>query len=45
MLATVHPSSILRAADEDARHRELQQFTNDLRAVAKALARPQKRDT
>ena len=38
VLATVHPSSILRAPDEDARHREMQQFTNDLRAVAKALA-------
>jgi uracil-DNA glycosylase family protein len=37
MLATVHPSSILRAPDEEARHREMAQFTNDLRVVARAL--------
>ncbi|HJZ78237.1 MAG TPA: UdgX family uracil-DNA binding protein [Vicinamibacterales bacterium] len=45
VLATVHPSSILRAPDEEARHRELQQFTDDLRAVAKALARSRTRGT
>jgi uracil-DNA glycosylase family protein len=39
VLATVHPSSILRAPDDDARHREMQQFTDDLRTVAKALTR------
>jgi len=44
VLATVHPSSILRAPDEEARRREMQQFTSDLRTVAKALARPRKRD-
>ena len=38
VLATVHPSSILRAPDEEARHRELQQFTNDLRTAARALS-------
>jgi len=38
VLATVHPSSILRAPDEEARHREMKQFTNDLRAVARALS-------
>jgi uracil-DNA glycosylase family protein len=37
VLATVHPSSILRAPDEEARHREMKQFTNDLRVVARAL--------
>jgi len=37
VLATVHPSSILRAPDEEARHREMAQFTNDLRVVARAL--------
>ena len=37
--ATVHPSSILRAPDDDARHREMGQFTEDLRTVAKALKR------
>ena len=38
VLATVHPSSILRAPDDEARRRELQQFTDDLRAVARALS-------
>ena len=38
VLATVHPSSILRAPDDEARHRELKQFTNDLRTVARALS-------
>ena len=33
--ATVHPSSILRAPDEDSRHREMQLFINDLRVIAK----------
>src|SRR5204862_2598780 len=37
VLATVHPSSILRAPDEDARRREMKQFIDDLRAVARAL--------
>jgi uracil-DNA glycosylase len=37
VLATVHPSSILRAPDDEARHREMRQFTDDLRAVARAL--------
>jgi len=39
VLATVHPSSILRAPDEEARHREMKRFTDDLRAVARALSR------
>jgi DNA polymerase len=38
VLATVHPSSILRAPDDEARHREMQQFTNDLRTAARALS-------
>ena len=37
VLATVHPSSILRAPDDEARQREMQQFVDDLRIVAKAL--------
>jgi len=37
LTATVHPSSILRAPDEDARHREMAQFVDDLRAVARHL--------
>jgi uracil-DNA glycosylase family protein len=36
-LATVHPSSILRAPDEEARQRERALFVEDLRVAAKAL--------
>jgi DNA polymerase len=32
--ATVHPSSILRAPDDEARHREMQLFIADLRVIA-----------
>jgi uracil-DNA glycosylase len=35
--ATVHPSSILRAPDEETRHREMEQFVRDLRMVARRL--------
>jgi DNA polymerase len=35
--ATVHPSSILRAPDEETRHREMEQFVKDLRMVARRL--------
>ena len=38
VIATVHPSSILRAPDEDARHSQMQAFINDLKLVAE-LAR------
>ncbi len=34
VIATVHPSSILRAPDPDRRHRELALFLEDLRTVA-----------
>lgn len=37
ILATVHPSSILRAPDEDARHEEMRLFVDDLRKVAAQL--------
>lgn len=33
-LATVHPSSILRAPDDDTRHEEMRRFVDDLRKVA-----------
>ena len=36
--ATVHPSSILRARDDDARHAERRAFTSDLQAVADFFA-------
>ena len=35
--ATVHPSSVLRAADEEARRRERLALVQDLRTVARAL--------
>ena len=35
-IATVHPSSILRAPDQEARQREYALFVEDLRAAAKA---------
>jgi uracil-DNA glycosylase family protein len=35
--ATVHPSSILRAPDEGARHEQYESLVDDLRAVAKHL--------
>ena len=35
--ATVHPSSILRAPDDDSRHREMAHFVADLRRVADEL--------
>jgi DNA polymerase len=37
VLATVHPSSILRAPDEDTRHEEMRRFVEDLRVVARVL--------
>jgi len=38
VLATVHPSSILRAPDDEARREELRRFTDDLRAAGRALS-------
>jgi DNA polymerase len=38
VLATVHPSSILRAPDDVARHRETERFIEDLRRAARLLA-------
>ena len=35
--ATVHPSSILRAPDEDTRHEEMAKFIADLKKIARAL--------
>jgi uracil-DNA glycosylase family protein len=39
IMATVHPSSILRAPDEATRHAEKRQFINDLKKVAHVLAK------
>jgi uracil-DNA glycosylase family protein len=38
VIATVHPSSILRAPDDAAREHEMKLFIADLRAVAKVIA-------
>src|SRR3954471_24178958 len=39
MLATVHPSSILRAPDDETRRLERQKFVEDLRVMAEYLGR------
>ena len=38
VMATVHPSSILRAPDRETRHAEMKRFVADLRKVARLLA-------
>jgi uracil-DNA glycosylase family protein len=38
VLATVHPSSILRAPDDETRRVEMRRFIDDLRKVAEAIA-------
>jgi len=37
IIATVHPSSILRAPDEETRHTEMARFIEDLRVVARQI--------
>ena len=37
IIATVHPSSILRAPDDETRHREMSHFIQDLRGVSALL--------
>ncbi len=37
VMATVHPSSLLRAPDDETRHREMERFVADLRKVAERL--------
>jgi uracil-DNA glycosylase len=36
-LATVHPSALLRAPDEETRHREIRRFIDDLRKIAEIV--------
>jgi uracil-DNA glycosylase family protein len=36
VMATVHPSSILRAPDQQTRHDEMQRFSADLKKIARA---------
>ena len=38
VLATVHPSSLLRAPDAEARRRETKRFVDDLKTVARFLS-------
>jgi uracil-DNA glycosylase family protein len=38
VLATVHPSSILRAPDDESRHAEMKKFVEDLKTVAKVIS-------
>jgi DNA polymerase len=38
VMATVHPSSILRAPDEGARREEMRRFVNDLKTIATEIA-------
>jgi uracil-DNA glycosylase family protein len=38
VVATVHPSAILRAPDDEARRREFEAFVGDLTAVRRALS-------
>lgn len=40
VMATVHPSSILRAPDDDTRHEEMRKFVADLKKVAVRLRVP-----
>jgi DNA polymerase len=37
VIATVHPSSILRTTDDDERHREMKRFVADLEKIAAVL--------
>jgi DNA polymerase len=37
VVATVHPSSILRAPDEETRHLEMARFIEDLKKIAKVI--------
>ncbi|MFZ3214135.1 MAG: uracil-DNA glycosylase family protein [Terriglobales bacterium] len=37
VMATVHPSSMLRAPDDETRHREIERFIADLKVLARAL--------
>lgn len=37
VMATIHPSAILRAPDEQSRHEEMRRFVEDLKKIAGAL--------
>src|SRR5204863_10150385 len=37
VIATIHPSAIMRAPDDEAREQEMKRFIGDLRTVAKRI--------
>ena len=39
IMATVHPSSILRAPDDETRHAEKRRFIDDLKKVARVISK------
>jgi uracil-DNA glycosylase family protein len=39
IMATVHPASILRAPDDETRHKEKQRFIDDLKKVARVISK------
>ncbi len=45
IMATVHPSSVLRAPDDETRRAELARFIDDLRVLARALERLREGET
>jgi uracil-DNA glycosylase len=45
VIATVHPSSILRARDDETRRAEMARFVEDLKTVARELARGARRES
>jgi DNA polymerase len=45
VIATVHPSSILRARDDETRRAEMARFVNDLKVAARELARGARRES
>lgn len=43
VIATVHPSAILRAPDDETRHEEMERFIDDLKLVAKIIRTKQRK--
>lgn len=42
VMATVHPSSILRAGDHESRHLQMESFVEDLRKIVHLIKKPRK---
>jgi DNA polymerase len=42
VMATVHPSSILRAVDHESRHLQMESFVEDLRKIVPLIKKPRK---